>query len=290
MRIRSSLATQGGHSITGMAQPRERRPLGDLLGLDSAQQEAVLQRQAETGQPFAETAIELGLVTNEQMCRALERQQGFSVLNDDDDRVDPLVVTAFDPDDVLARLARNLRGILTASVRQDGRQLRSVALIGRDTSAELPILAANLAVACAQAGMPTLLVDADLDQPHQHGLFRLPNRNGLAAMLAGNDLRGLVQAAAIDGLSLLTAGQGVRNASELFDRQRLANLVEVLIEDFELVLVDAGCDATAISAAMGLDAAILMVRRNVTYARDLRMLVDQLQANGQTVLGSVLVD
>lgn len=289
MRLRSSLASTGNTTVrTG--QPRERRLLGDLLNLDSTQQEAVLQRQAETGQPFAEAAVELGLATDEQVRHALEQQQGFSVLRDDDDRVDPLVITAFDPDDDLSRLARNLRGILTAAVGSDGRPLRSIALIGRDTAAELPILVANLAVACAQASVPTLLVDADLDHPHHHGLFRVPNRNGLAAMLAGNDLRGLVQPAAIDGLSLLTAGQGVRNAPELFDRQRLANLVEVLAEDFELVLVDTGCETTAVSAAMGLDAAILVIRRDVTHARDLSMLVEQLQSNGQTVLGTVLID
>lgn len=290
MRLRSSLASPGGDAIIRTNQPRERRLLGDLLNLDPAQQEAVLQQQAETGQPFAEAAVELGLATDEQVRHALEQQQGFSVLGDGDGRVDPLVISAFDPDDVLSRLARNLRGILTAAVGRDGRPLRSVALIGRDTAAELPILVANLAVACAQASVPTLLVDADLDHPHQHGLFRVPNRNGLAAMLAGNDLRGLVQPAAIDGLSLLTAGQGVRNAPELFDRQRLANVVEVLAEDFELVLVDAGCETTAVSAATGLDAALLVLRRNVTYSRDVSMLVEQLEANGQTVLGTVLVD
>lgn len=290
MRLRSSLVSTGGDAIVRTGQPRERRLLGDLLNLDPAQQEAVLQRQSATGQPFAEVAVELGLATDEQVRHALEQQQGFSVLGDGDTRVDPLVITAFDPDDVLARLARSLRGVLTAAMSRNGRPLRSVALIGRDTAAELPILVANLAVACAQAGVPTLLVDADLDHPHQHGLFRVPNGNGLAAMLAGNDLRGLIQPAAIDGLSLLTAGQGVRNVSELFDRQRLANVVEELVEDFDLVLIDAGCEATGVNAAMGLDAAILVLRRDVTYTRDLRLLVEQLESGGQTVLGTVLVD
>ncbi len=290
MRLRSSLGPLEGNAVTRIGQPRERRLLGEVLDLDPAQQEAVLQRQAETGNLFGETAVELGLATHDQVRRALEQQQGFSVLSDDDDRVDPLVVTAFNPDDVLARLARNLRGILTAAVRRDGQQLRSVALIGRDAAAELPILVANLAVACAQTGVPTLLVDADLDHPHQHALFRVGNRTGLATLLASNEHRGLVQPAAIDGLSLLTTGPVVRNASELFDRQRLANAVELFVDDFDLVLVDAGCEATAVDAAMGLDAAIIVLRRNITYTRDLRLLVEQLEANGQTVLGTVLVD
>jgi Mrp family chromosome partitioning ATPase len=175
-------------------------------------------------------------------------------------------------------------------MRHDGQRVRSVALVGRDAGAELPILAANLAVACAQTGVSTLLVDANLDHPHQHALFRLTNRAGLATLLADTEHGKLVQPAAISGLSLLTAGPSVPNASELFDRQRLANAVELLTEDFGLVLVDAGCDTTGVAAAKGLDAAIIVVRRNITHTRGLRLLVEQLQSNGQSVLGSVLVD
>ncbi|WP_126174436.1 hypothetical protein [Altericroceibacterium xinjiangense] len=261
-----------------------------MLNLTQAQQEAVVQRQAETGHLFGETAVELGFVSNNQVRRALEQQQGFSVLSDGDDRIDPLVVTAFDPDDILARTARNLRGTVTSAIRRDGKPVRSVALIGRDTEAELPILVANLAVACAQTGLPTLLVDADLNHPHHHALFRVPNRAGLATFLAGNEQSGLVQPAAIDSLSLLTTGPVVRNASELLDRQRLANAIELFVEDFGLVLVDVGCEATAVAATMGLDAAIIVMRRDVTYTHDLRLLLGQLETNGQTVLGTVLVD
>ena len=291
MRLRSSLSPQQGTSIArGTAEPRERRPLGEVLNLDTAQQQAVVQRQSVTGRLFGETALELGLVTDEQVRRAIEQQQGFSVLKDDDARVDPLVISAFDPDDVLARIARNLRSTVTAALRRDGQSVRSVALIGRDAEVELPVLAANLAVACAQTGMSTLLVDANLDHPHQHTLFRVPNRVGLATMLAGNEIGGTVQPAAISGLSLLTSGPAIPNAPELFDRQRLANAVELLIEDFELVLVDAGCEATGIAAALGLDATIVVLRRNVTLVRDLNLLVGQLEANNSAVIGTVLVD
>jgi protein-tyrosine kinase len=291
VRIRSSLASQGSLAATrGVGEPRERRALGEVLDLSPSQQDAVVQRQAETGHLFGETAVELGFVTSDQVHRAIKQQQGFSVLDDGDSRLDPLIVTAFDPGDVLARIARNLRSTLTAAVRPNGQPVRSVALIGQDTSAELPILVANLAVACAQTGSPTLLVDANLDHPHQHALFRVRNRTGVATMLASNATSGLIQQSAIGGLSLLTTGPAVPNASELFDRQRLANTIEMLSEDFDLVLVDAGCEATALAAAKGLDAAIIVLRRNVSLTRGTRVLVEQLETTGQVVLGTVLVD
>ena len=42
------------------------------------------------------------------------------------------------------------------------------------------LLAAELAIAFAQTGRPTLLVDADLRRPQQHLLFGTDNRQGLS--------------------------------------------------------------------------------------------------------------
>lgn len=289
MRLRSSVAPHAANNfVNGISQ--ERHNLGEVLNLSPAQQDAVVQRQAETGHLFGEAVVELGYATHDQVRRAIEQQQGFSVLSPGDDRVDQLVVAAFDPEDVLARSVRALRGTVTAAMREDDQPVRSIALLGRDAAAELPILAANLAVACAQTGVPTLLVDANLDHPHQHALFRLHNRVGLATLLAGSEHGKHVQAAAVGGLSLLTTGPAVSNASELFDRQRLAKVAELFTDDFGLVLVDAGCELTAAAAANGLDAAIIVMRRDVTYTRDLQLLVESLQSSGQFVLGTVLID
>lgn len=289
MRIRSS-ASDGIAVNRSSDNLRERRPLGELLGLDDIQRDRVVQRQAETGHLFGETTVELGFVTAEQVQRAIEQQQGFSILRQDDQRVDPLIVTAFDPEDVLARAARSLRGIITAAMRQDGKPVRTVGLLGLDATAELPVLAGNVAVACAQTGVPTLLIDAELDQPHQHTLFRTRNRAGLATLLSSGGQSGLVQSTAIVGLSLLTSGPAVPNAPELLDRQRLATTIELFVEDFDLLLVDAGCGANALAVAMGLDASILFLRRNVSQTRDLQIVTEQLEASGQVVLGTVLMD
>ena len=51
------------------------------------------------------------------------------------------------------------------------------------------ITSANLAVAFAQAGRPTLLVDADLRKPGVHGVFQLPNEQGLTTLLRNESAR-----------------------------------------------------------------------------------------------------
>ena len=289
MRLRSSHSVDLAVAIHGTAEASERRLLGELLGLDPEQQAAILDRQTGTGRLFGETAVEMGLATDDQVRRATEEQQGFSVLAREDERIDPLVVCAFDPLDPLARTARKLRATLTAATRADGTAMHTVALIGLGLTVEGAVVAANVAVACAQAGTPTLLVDADLEQPHQHSLFRVRNRAGLSTLISGGGAAGPVHATAINGLALLTSGPSVPNAPELLDRQRLADLLEGF-DDYQLVVVDAGSGSTAIAASVALDACLILLRRNVSLARDLKLLVDQLEANGQSVLGTVLID
>ena len=292
MRLRSG---QHQAPVSGDVRPggaRERRLIGEMLDLDTATVAAVVAHQAQTGLLFGEAAIALGVVDDDKVRRAVEEQQGFSVLNADDPRVDPLVVTAFDPDDPLALAARSLRALVTAARRTDGGAVHSIALMGIDTDAETAVLAANLAVACAQTGYTTLLVDADLGNPQQHALFRLRNRQGLTTILSNASRAGTVaQATAIRGLSLISAGPGVPNASELLDRRRLAQGIEPLSDEHSLILVDAGDAASnGISAALGLDATILLVRRDVTESRLLSRVVDRLAEGGMTVLGTIIID
>lgn len=286
MRLRSSRSPQAAPLDAG----RSHRPIGELLDLDSATMDKITRRQAETQQSFGETAVELGLVTDAQVRRAVEEQQAFPVLAAQDESVDPLVVSAFHPEDPLALTARNLRAALTAAVLANGEPVRSVGFIGLDTVTELPIFVANLAVACAQAGHRTLLIDGDLTSPQQHRLFRLPKRSGLSMLLSNAPHANVVQPSTVAGLSVVTSGPPVPNAMELLDRHRLASMVEPYCDDYDLLLIDAGSGDTALAAAFGLDAVIIVLRRNVTAANDLRLVAEQAEANGQLVLGTILVD
>lgn len=285
MRLRSSRLSQHGPRD---GQPRLR--IGELLDLDSEALEQVSRRQVETRRAFGETAVELGVATDAQVRRAVEAQQAFPVLAAENDSVDPLVVAAFFPDDPLALSARNLRAIITASLLPNGEPVRSIGFIGLDAATELPILVANLAVACAQAGYRALLIDAELSSPQHHRLFRLPKRIGLTMLLSNGASANVIQSTAIDGLSIITSGASVPNATELLDRNRLANSVEAYCDDYNIILVDAGSGSTALAASFGLDSVVVVLRRNVTSADDLRAVIDQVEANGQSILGTVLVD
>ncbi|MEN2785596.1 hypothetical protein ACFOKI_11715 [Sphingomonas qilianensis] len=291
MRLRSGeRQTTAAEDLRTGALDRQR--IGDMLNLDATTTAAIVAHQASTGRLFGEAAIELGIVTADQVQRAVEEQQGFSVLEAGDPRIDPLVVSAFDPDDSLAMSIRALRAMVTGAKRPDGTAVKSIAMLGLDSGAETAVLAANLAVAFAQTGYLTLLVDADLTNPQHHSLFRLGNRAGLTTLLSNaSRAEAVAQQSAIKRLSVVTSGPAVPNASELLDRRRLAAGLEPMLDDYDLVLVDAG-DASegAVSAALGLDASILIIRRDVTETRVLSRLVDQMETGGLTILGTILVD
>jgi protein-tyrosine kinase len=294
MRIRSS-AGQGG-PIEPSSRSREsgRLPIGQIMNIDDANADAVVARQGETGRLFGETAVELGMATDGQVQRAIEEQQGFFLLAEGDARINPLVVAAFHPGDPVALAARDLRGAIVNAKRPDGSPVRSVALLGVESSATTSIIASNLAVVCTQAGFRTLLVDANLSDPHQHELFRVANRNGVATALSRSErVNDVAQPTALPLLSIVTAGPAVPNASELFERKRFANAVDHLADDFDLLIADiAGGDRQGggAGAAFGLDAAILILQRNVSGMGPLQAVSRALREHDTIVLGAMIVD
>jgi succinoglycan biosynthesis transport protein ExoP len=100
-------------------------------------------------------------------------------------------------------------------------------------------VAANLAIAVAQAGQRVALVDADLRKPSLHRIFGLEQRVGTTTVL-------LDRADALDALqhpngglpAVLTSGQLPPNPSELLGSRRMQQLIEELRATFDVILID----------------------------------------------------
>ncbi|MBH4636972.1 CpsD/CapB family tyrosine-protein kinase, partial [Staphylococcus aureus] len=61
--------------------------------------------------------------------------------------------------------------------------VQSIVITSEAPGAGKSTIAANLAVAYAQAGYKTLIVDGDMRKPTQHYIFNLPNNEGLSSLL-----------------------------------------------------------------------------------------------------------
>jgi len=145
----------------------------------------------------------------------------------------------------------------------------------------------------AQAGLSTIIVDADLRRPTLHRIFRLTREDGLTnALLQGNSSPdGYLQQTRVENLRVLTSGPLPPNPSELLGSERMSDLIEHVKQQADIVLLDsppclAVTDAAVLSSQV--DGVLLVVDAG-TCRRDLAArAVDGLSKVGGNILGAVL--
>lgn len=152
---------------------------------------------------------------------------------------------------------------------------------------------ANLAVALAAAGHPTLLVDADFRRPSQHRLFGRIRNEGLSNLIVG-DLPEPALVGPVDRvpeLWVLTSGPPPPNPSELLGSQRAREILALLSERFTYVVIDtppinAVTDGLVLAAHA--DATLLVVEHGRTTYPALRRAAQSLDRVGAHTLGVVM--
>ena len=153
---------------------------------------------------------------------------------------------------------------------------------------------ANLAVVMAQTGQRVIVVDTDLRRPVLHKVFDIPNNTGLTtALLAGEHLaiEDQLQETEIGNLHVLTSGPVPPNPSELLGSQRMAHLIQMLVEQADLVIFDSPpVLAVTDSAVLGrqVDGVLLVAEAGGTREQALVSAVGELQKTGANLLGVAL--
>lgn len=252
----------------------------------------IIERQQAQREPFGAAAVALKLVSQADVDAALAAQFGFDYLQPGDNSVSPEVVLAYQPNAAVAEEMRALRSqlLLRGFGTPDGRKVLSI--VSAQPRDGRSFIAANLAVAFAQQGQRTLLVDADFRTPRQDKLFRTPHSAGLAGILSGRvgiEVVSLVPA--LPRLSVLTAGGQPPNPQELVSKPALAELLSNAGQHYDVVLVDTpaaarASDVEVIAARSG--AALMVARKHKSLLRDTAALAQQLQQSGVALVGSVL--
>jgi len=119
------------------------------------------------------------------------------------------------------------------------------------------LVSSNLAIAFASAGHRTLLIDGDVRRGGLHGTFDIPVTPGLVEYLSnGVGLDAVVKSTATENLFLLPRGARASRAPELLVSDRMAGLIQIARQQFDVVIIDsppfiAGVDAYALAAAAG---------------------------------------
>lgn len=101
-------------------------------------------------------------------------------------------------------------------------------------------LAAQLAGRCANAGLSTLLIDADLRRPMLARLLEVPEEPGLTEILAGTvgPEETLVPIGNAGGFHLLPAGGSGPDPGRLFSGNAFGPLLQRLRQAFDVVIID----------------------------------------------------
>lgn len=273
------------------------RMLGAILvaagRLDPGATKQILARQRAAGQSFGQAAISLGLLTPADVELALARQFDSPYLLQDHSALNRELVMAFEPFGTQAEAMRKLRVELSRRwFKRPGQH--ALAITSAEPQEGRTFLAANLAVAFAQLGQRTLLIDADLRAPRQHTLFGLSNRVGLSALLTRRaGAEAVEQIPELTGLSVLTAGAAPPNPAELLGRPAFGTLIAALARYYDVVLIDtpaAGERVDARSVAQSAHAALVVARKDRSPLGGVTELSDSMTDAGVAVLGAVLND
>ncbi|CAI8724888.1 chain length determinant protein tyrosine kinase EpsG [Methylocaldum szegediense] len=264
------------------------RESGRLSALDA---ERVLHLQRETGLRFGEAALQLGLISEEDIRRAISEQFDYRYLKPGQGNFSAKLIAAYQPFSAQMEVFRAIRSQLMLRWHSEGNKILAVTSPGRGEGRSYA--ASNLAVVFSQLGQRTLLIDADLRRPCQHEIFALGRTGlGLSDLLVGRGgaecIRRIEEFA---DLSVLPAGTLPPNPSELLSRGTFDVLLRDLVSAYDIILLDtpagvASSDAQTVAARAG--ACLLIARKHVTRFSDADFFRQMLTAVGCRIVGAVL--
>ncbi len=154
-------------------------------------------------------------------------------------------------------------------------------------------LAAQLAARCANAGLTTLLVDADLRNPSLSKLLDVPQGPGLIDMLRGDVDADAAMVVVGDGggFHLLPSGTPEYDPNRLLQGARLGQLISSFRENFDLVIIDSPpILPVPDSLILGRwsDGAVLAVRHDTSRFQLIKQARERLASVGIPLLGAVV--
>ena len=188
---------------------------------------------------FADAAIALGLIRREHLLQALSKHFNYPILSPTNGatRFSRELVIGFDAFGSQAEALRSMRTALVANAIDA--KTNPIAFIGPRTGVGVSYICANIALSLAQAGVRTLLVDANLRRPRAGQMFGLDRGgDGLAEAINYRAIDALpIVNDVVPNLSVLRAGLTAK-PQELLISPEFAAIAQGLRHSFGVVLYD----------------------------------------------------
>jgi capsular exopolysaccharide synthesis family protein len=196
-----------------------------------------------------------------------------------------------EPKSIVAEAYRTIRTAVFFGVPKD--EAKTILITSPAPGDGKSTIASNLAIAMAQAGQKTLIVDADFRKPMQHRIFEVNReQNGLADVVAGvKTLNEAVQPGPVEGLDVLSAGTEIPNPSEVLNSEAFARLLKEFSQGYDRIIIDSPpvgpvADSQILSALC--DVTLLVLRAEVSTRKLSQYARDSLVGVGGHLLGAVI--
>ena len=173
--------------------------------------------------------------------------------------------------------------------------LRSIVVTSTMPAEGKSLTAINLAIAHAQTGKKTLLLDTDMRKPRLNKVFPDSGERGISNLLSAAsgimDIRDVILPTGVDNLYFLPTGPVPPNPVEMLDSVRFGQLVAELGQQFDLLVFDSPPSLNLVdSLVIGkqVDGMVLVVRSFVTNKFAAQQVAKQIVASKVKMLGVVL--
>lgn len=196
-------------------------------------------------------------------------------------------------DRAIAGFTESVRTLRNSILLADfDRRLRSLLVTSPSPSEGKSTTAVHLAIAHAEQGKKTLLIDCDLRRPSVHRKFGFTAPSGLSSVLLGEAKwpQVLMKPETVPHLEILPAGPASRRASDLVG-SGISELLEEISGHYDLVIIDAPPllgFAEALQMATCVDGVLVVARAGETNRKAVGSVITTLTRLRVNVLGLVL--
>ena len=210
--------------------------------------------------------------------------------------MDKELVTRNDPKSPITESFKTIRTNLQFINFEDN--LKSILITSTMPGEGKSWVTANLAVAFSQAGRKVLIIDCDMRKGRQHKIFKAIYAPGLSNLLssvstkkAEKKLENFVIKTKTQNIELLPMGQIPPNPSELLNSKKMAEILAVAREKYDLVLLD-GTPTLLVADSMILsrlvDTTIIVSQYGRTKKEDLAKVKKDIANVGGRLAGVVI--
>ncbi|WP_020560278.1 polysaccharide biosynthesis tyrosine autokinase [Thiofilum flexile] len=197
-----------------------------------------------------------------------------------------------DPRSSIAEAFRSLRTTLRFSTIETQQSSHVIYVTSACANEGKTTTASNLALAYANAGVKTLLVDADLRNPSFGEALAANAKVGLADYLRGKvESENLLHKAQADNLYIMTAGEPPKDPVELLSSKRLKQFIDQARRNFEVIILDGPpvlglADSLLLSSLA--DSTLLAVNSRDTKVAAVQNAIKRLRQANSNLVGIVL--